>query len=163
MAETFSTQEILRIAVNVENNGEKLYAVLENQAADKRIKELWQYLKVQEQYHCEFFQRMLDNLEDFVVPEYGPGEYAAYLRAIASTYIFTQGLIEEKISQLFNSDMEAVEFGIKIEQESILVYSALKEYMTTDKQPLLNEVIDQEKKHLIDLTLLKAELIRTKG
>jgi rubrerythrin len=158
MANIFSPQEILRIAIKVEENGKALYGALESKTKDEKLKKMWQYLKEQEEEHRKTFQGMLDNVGDYIVDEFRPGEYEAYLRAIASGYIFTQELIEKKTKELFSSDLEAVEFGLYIEKESILTYSALRDYVLTAKQPVLDKVIDEEKKHLVQLTLLKDQM-----
>lgn len=158
MANIFSPQDILRIAIKVEENGQNLYQALENKETDKKLKELWRYLKEQEVEHRKIFQEMLDKVGDYIVYEFSPGEYSAYMKAIASSYIFTQNLIEEKTKKLFKDSQEAIDFGIYIEKESILTYTAFKDYVLTDKQPVLQRVIDEEKKHLIRLSLLKEEL-----
>ncbi len=160
MENIFSPQEILRIAVNVEKNGKNLYETLENKAKSESLKATWKYMKEQEEGHRQTFQTMLDSVKDYIVYEFSPGEYEAYLRAIASEYIFTQELIEKKAKEGFSSDLEAVDFGIYIEKESILTYSALRKYVLTAKQSIIEKVIDEEKKHLADLVMLKESLGR---
>ncbi|MBP7087870.1 MAG: ferritin family protein [Candidatus Omnitrophica bacterium] len=155
MSKDFSPQEILKIAIRVEENGKNLYQSLEDKAKKDELKALWRYLKEQEKIHRQTFQEMLDNIKDYVIYEFNPGEYQAYLRAIASEYIFTQELVERKIKEGFGSDSEALKFGIFIEKESILTYTALKEYITTDKQSVLDKIIDEEKWHLVKLSVLK--------
>ena len=155
MENNFSPQEILNIAIKVEENGKTLYGSLEKKAKHDDLKALWRYLKEQEEIHRKVFQEMLDNAGDYLVYEVNPGEYQAYLRAIASEYIFTQELVEKKIKEGFSSDIEALNFGIGIEKESILTYSALREYITIDKQSVLDKVIDEEKWHLAKLSALR--------
>lgn len=158
MANIFSPQEILRIAVKVEERGKRLYENLEKKATDRKVKELWAYLKEEEEVHRKIFQDMLNKVGDYIVAESNAGEYGAYIRAIASSYIFTQELIEEKLKSNFTSGLEAVDFGMHIEKESILTYSALREYITIDKQPTLDKVIAEEKEHLIKLIVLRGEI-----
>ena len=69
--------------------------------------------------------------------------------------------MERKIKEGFASDAEAIDFGIHIEKESILTYTALKDYVQTAKQEVINKVIDEEKSHLVKLTGLKEAI--TKG
>ena len=158
MADTFSPQEILKIAIKVEENGKKLYGILEEKAKDGKIKSVWRYLKEQEDVHRKVFQEMLDNVGDYIVYEFNPGEYEAYVKAIAASYIFTTRLVERKIKDGFGSDREAIDFGIHIEKESILTYTALREYVQTAKQAVLDKVIKEEKSHLVKLAALKEEL-----
>jgi len=160
MANIFSSQEILRIAVKVEENGRGLYGALESNTKKGKMQEVWKYLKEQEEMHRKVFQEMLDNTGDYIVDEFNPGEYNAYLKAVASGYIITQELIEKKTKQLFSSELEAVEFGIYVEKESILTYSALRDYVLKKKQSVLGKVIDEEKKHLVQLTLIKDQMIK---
>jgi len=159
MGNTFNPQEIVKIAINIEENGKKLYEALEGKAKDKKLKLMWKYLKEQEESHRKIFQEMLDNIEEHIVHEFSPGEYEAYLRAIATEYVFTQEIVDGKVKEGFRSDLEAVEFGIFVEKESILTYSALREYMLAGKGSILDKVIDQERKHLVDLIDLK-DLLR---
>jgi len=158
MINTFNPQEIVKIAINIEESGKKLYQSLEGKAKDKKLKLMCKYLKEQEEIHRQIFQEMLDNVGEYIIHEFSSGEYEAYLRAIATEYIFTQEVISGKVKEGFGSDLEAVEFGIFVEKESILTYSALREYVLTGKQAILDKVIDQEKKHLSDLIALKDSL-----
>jgi rubrerythrin len=158
MADNFSPQEILRIAIKVEENGKKLFGILEEKAKDEKVKSVWRYLKEQEDAHIKVFQDMLDNVGDYIVYEFSPGEYEAYVKAVAASYIFTTRLAERKIKDGFSSDAEAIDFGIHIEKESILTYTALREYVQTSKQVVLDKVIKEERNHLVKLTALKESL-----
>jgi len=113
---------------------------------------------VQEELHRQTFQEMLDAAGDYIVEEINRGEYDAYVKAVASQYIFTPQLIENKTKEGFKSDSEAIDFGIWIEKESIITYSALRIYILTEKQPVLDKVINEEKDHLVKLTLLKGQM-----
>ncbi len=157
MTNIFSPQEILRIAVKVEERGENLYAALEAKSTNDKLKKLWKYLKEQEDLHRQIFQEMLEKVGDYIVYEFNPGEYESYLRAISSQYIITQELIEKKTEELFASDMEAIDFAIGIEKDSILTYTTLRDYVLSEKQSILDKVIREEKKHLAQLFLLREE------
>ncbi|MCK4994950.1 MAG: ferritin family protein, partial [Candidatus Omnitrophica bacterium] len=158
MNNSWSPQEILDIAFRVEENGEHLYAKLEEQATDEKIKTIWKFLKEQEIGHQSKFKSMLDCAGDYLVSEFGAGDYDAYLEAIAATYIFTPEIINRKTEESFSSPLEAVEFALQIEKESILVYTALKDYILSDKQDIIQNIIKEEKKHVIVLSELKKTL-----
>ncbi|MDD3296943.1 MAG: ferritin family protein [Candidatus Omnitrophica bacterium] len=158
MLEKFNPQEILKIAVAVEENGRKLYENLEKKAKGQELKQMWKHLKDQEAEHIKVFEQMLENLKDYLVVEFNPGEYEGYLKAISFEFVFTRQLIEEKITEGFSSEVQALNFGIHIEKKSILVYSALRDYLLQAKQPVLDKVIEEEKKHLIELTEFKKRI-----
>ena len=155
MLEKYSPGEILKIAVEVEKNGKELYAFLELKSRDPEISKLWAYLKQQEEVHQKIFQEMFSNQKDYLIAEFSPGEHEAYLKSIASEYIFTQDRIKKHIDQGFKSDSEAVNFGISVEKISILTYVALREYINKNKQLVLDKVIDEEKTHLAKLKSLR--------
>ena len=161
MIKAFNPKEVLQISINVEMQGEKLYSLLEAKAKNKKLQKVWHYLSEQEKIHRKVFEEILKEADSYIVQEFNPGEYEAYLRAIAAEYIFTPELIQKKAKTGFGSDSEAVDFGIKIEKDSIAVYSALREYMLAGKCDLLDKVIDEEKKHYADLVSLKEYLCET--
>ncbi len=101
---------------------------------------------------------MLESSGDYFIKEFGVGDYDAYLEAIAVTYIFTPELIKRKTEELFASTLEALDFGLQIEKESILVYTALKEYVLDDKKELLDSIIREEKRHVIVLTEFRKKI-----
>lgn len=161
MIRAFNPKEVLQISINVETQGEKLYSLLEAKAKNKKLQKVWHYLSEQEKIHRGVFEEILKQANSYIVHEFNPGEYEAYLRAIAAEYIFTPELIQKKAKAGFQSDLEAVDFGIKIEKDSIAVYSALREYILAGKCGLLDKVIDEEKKHYADLVSLKEYLGKT--
>ncbi len=59
MVNIFSPQEILRIAVKVEEKGRNLYGELETNTKNEKLKKIWKYLKEQEELHREIFQNIL--------------------------------------------------------------------------------------------------------
>lgn len=158
MENRFSIQEIVKIAIGVEERGRNLYAALENKTSDRKVKEIWNYLKNQEERHRRTFAEMINAMDDYAVVEFGPSEYEKYLQALASEYIITDKLTERKIREGFDSDLQAVDFAIDIEKESILVYSAMREYIVSAKQPVIDDIIKEERVHLVDLIGLKDSL-----
>jgi rubrerythrin len=160
MANIFSPQEILRIAVRVEENGAKLYETLGMRAINPTTKAMWNYLKEQDALHRVIFMDMLDKVGDFVINEVYPGEYSAYIHAVASEYVFMPELISRKITGGFSSELEAIDFGITIEKESIFTYTSLKGYLATAKQPIIDKIIEEEKGHLVQLVDLKLSLAK---
>lgn len=158
MDKSFSPQEIIGVAINVEKNGKDLYERLEFQERDNKLKNIWAYLKEQEEVHRKDFQKMLDHLKDYVLYEFNSGEYEAYLRAISSLYIFTNERIKEKLQEGFKSELESIDFALGVEKESIITYSELKPYILLERQPVLDKIIDEEKKHLVQLVSIRNNL-----
>ncbi|MCM8812400.1 MAG: hypothetical protein NC924_00500 [Candidatus Omnitrophica bacterium] len=151
-----SPAELLKIAVDVEHNGEQLYAALEHRAMDERVRSIWHFLRAEEVRHREIFEEILDNLTEYVVVDNSPQEWELYMQAIAAEFIVTPQLIAQKIKEHFPTEIAAVEFGIALEKDSILAYGALRDRIVNAQQPVIDRIIREEKKHLVKLCQLKS-------
>jgi rubrerythrin len=87
-----------------------------------------------------------------------PGEYFAYMHALAGDYVFTQKNKGAEIAKKIKSDKEAIDIGIGFEKDSILFYTAMKKMVPDKERKAVDELILQEQKHLRQLLELKASL-----
>lgn len=158
MGKAFNPQEIIKIAIAVETNGQRFYEMMARQAKTEGSKDIWHYLAQQEEAHRKIFQHILNYLDGYLLVEFAAGEYSAYLNAMASEYIFTQELMDDELKENFISELDAIEFAIAIEKDSILTYLAFKEAVRLEKQEEINKIIEEEKRHLIRLIELKNKL-----
>lgn len=150
-------RDVLEFAVGVERNGQKAYAFFASQTEDERLKELWRFLESEEEAHAERFRRMLEEL-----PGSGDAELSndEYLAAVASGRVFTDSLIAKKALKGLDTDLEALDFALTIEKESVFTYIAFKEYLPAYQASALDAVVNEEKRHLIQLGRLRAELLK---
>ncbi len=160
MQASFDPKQILLIASRVKDNSARLFETLERGTQEENLKSLWATLRQDSQIHHKVFQEMAANVDEYIVYEMVAGEYNPYLRDIAPNYTQTQELIVKKTRELFSSNLEAVEFAIYVKIESILAYSALKEYILPAKLDVLNKIIGDDKKILAKLTTIKKQLNR---
>jgi hypothetical protein len=77
---------------------------------------------------------------------------------MAPNYTHTKKMILKKTQESFPSDLDAVEFGIYLQIEAVLTYSALKDYILPDKLDVLNKIIGDRKRYLGKLTLFKRRM-----
>jgi hypothetical protein len=83
-----------------------------------------------------------------------PGEYMAYLQgSIDGKAVFTTGATKELGG--INDVIAALDFAIQRELDSVLYYSEMKKYVTASAQDLLEQVIEEERKHVVILTNIK--------
>ncbi len=157
MTEHFEPQKVLEIALKVKESSKKLYEALSLKSSGS-LKNLWDYLSQDSELHSKVLKEMTQDSEAYVIYELSSGEYDAYLGEIIPSFRYTQEIIVRKTRELFVSDLEAVEFAIYVTIESILVYSALKNYIVPDKLDIFNKIIGDEKKHLTKLNLAKRDL-----
>jgi len=85
-----------------------------------------------------------------------PGEYMAYLQGSIDGKVFTAGATKELAG--INDVLAALDFAIQRELDSVLYYSEMKKYVTATAQDLLEQVIEEERKHVVILTNIKKAL-----
>ena len=158
MANIFSGSEIVELGIQIEKNGRDFYDTLVRQSKNKKAKEIFKYLAGEEEKHIAIFRRILDKLEKYEPPESYPGEYFAYMNALASDYVFTQKNKGEEIAKNITSDKEAVDTGIGFEKDSILFYQGMRKVVPEYDHGVIDELIAQEQNHLRQLSDLKKGL-----
>jgi len=158
MGNIFAGSEIVEIGVQIEKNGRDFYNTLASQSKSEKSKDIFKYLAEQEEKHMEVFQRILGSIEKYEPPEAYPGEYFAYMNALASESIFTKEGRGKEIAKKTKDDKEAIDIGIGVEKDSIVFYEGMKKAVPEYEQKVIDEVIMQEQGHLKQLLDLKANL-----
>ena len=158
MANVFAGSEVVEIGIQIEKNGGDFYNELAKRSKNKKAAEIFRYLAEQEEKHIAVFKRILNTVQKYEPQESYPGEYFAYMNALASEYVFTKKGKGRQIAKKIKNDKEAVEMGIGFEKDSILFYIGIKQSIPKDDQNLIEELIKQEKDHLRQLTELKKKL-----
>lgn len=155
MAALFKASEIVNVAILIEENGYKFYKAVANESRFYELKEPALFLASEEKAHSETFKKILDNLPAYEMAEAYPGEYQLYLKALADDNIFTTPKDPIKLAQFFKNTKEVIDFGIGIEKDSIIFYEGLKEMVLKNELTAIEEIIKQEKKHLLKLLQMK--------
>lgn len=158
MAGIFSGSEIVELGVQIEKNGRDFYNSIARKVKYPSASEIFKFLAGEEEKHIAVFQRILDSVEKYEPAEAYPGEYFAYMNALASEYIFTQKDKGIKIAKDTKNDAEAIELGIGFEKDSIIFYEGMKKVVPEHDCKILNSLITQEQNHLKQLTDLKKSL-----
>ncbi|MBI4706577.1 MAG: ferritin family protein [Candidatus Omnitrophica bacterium] len=155
MANIFSGSEVVEIGVQIEKNGKDFYEAVAGQSKDKKAKEMFLFLASEEAKHVLVFQKILSQVEKYEPAEAYPGEYFAYMNALASESIFTQKDKGKETAKKIKSDKEAIEIGIGVEKDSIVFYEGMKKVAPGYDHVVIDEVIAQEQGHLAKLLELK--------
>lgn len=158
MGNIFAGSEIVEIGIQIEKNGRDFYNTSSGQAKNLKAKEIFKYLAGEEEKHILIFQKILDSVEKYEPAESYPGEYFAYMNALASEYVFTQKDKGKEIAQKIKTDREAIDLGIGFEKDSIVFYEGIKKVVPEYDLKVVNELIAQEQSHLRQLSELKKNL-----
>ncbi|MGB2600667.1 MAG: ferritin family protein [Candidatus Omnitrophota bacterium] len=158
MGNVFAGSEIVEIGIQIEKNGKEFYNEVAARSKDPKAKKIFEYLAGEEEKHITAFQNILASVHEYKPVDAYPGEYFAYMNALASEHVFTQEHTGKDVAQSTESDMEAIELAIKFEKDSIIFYEGMKKVVLEREHKVLQDLIDQEQEHLRKLTEFKKEL-----
>lgn len=159
MSNIFNASEIYEFAKQIEVNGEKFYNKMAGQFDDPEIKEFFEFLAKEEVNHKKIFSSMLSKLENYNLYESYPGEYLNYLHAYADNLVFTFKKFDMDISGI--DDIEsALQFAIGKELDTILYFQEMKNVVLAHQKNLLDNIIEEERKHVTLLAEKKRALVK---
>ena len=154
----FSVKELMELAVNVEENGEKFYKKLSEKVKDDEQKNLFEYLAAQEMEHARIFKKLGE--------EHGAGkevyvqtdEVDAYLKNYVDGKIFPDlDTMLGKIEKM--SFEETIDYAIKLEKDTIDFYNRILKLIKDERsRGMVEGVLKEEEKHVSDLMTLKESL-----
>ena len=158
MTNVFAGSEIVELGIQIEKNGLDFYDALTAKSKDKKAKGIFEFLAGEEEKHISVFKKILESVHRYEPQEAYPGEYFAYMNALASDYVFTKKDAGKEIARKIKTDKEAVDVGIKHEKDSIVFYEGMKKAVPEDEVGLVGEVLLQEQGHLSKLMDLKKNM-----
>ncbi len=158
MGNIFAGSEVVDLAIQVERNGRDFYNAVAASAKKDKPRQLFQYLAQEEERHIAAFQKLIEKVQKYDPPAVYADDYLAYMNALASEHIFTregQGAAQARNA---STDLDAVNLGIKFESDSIIFYEGMKQMVPAYDHAAVNEIIEQEKSHLVKLSEIKSML-----
>lgn len=150
----FKANEILKFAIRIEENGEKFYKTAADKFDDRGLKDTLTFLAGEEVKHKKTFKGILSDVTEDTKFENYPEEYMDYLKCYVDDVIFTDKELDEKLKTV-DSPLDAIDFGIKIELDSILFYHEMKEFVPSKHHGKVDAIIEEERKHYNKLNSIK--------
>lgn len=150
--ENLNELEVLQIAKKIEETGYKFYKEAAAQFEDEEIKNIFEYLALEEQEHIVTFQRIYERVLE-KTKEQKPLLYeesvAAYLKALSETAVFNVRELTKKRVDYVYTAKEALIMGLQAEKDSILFYEEILKHTEVEIiQKTLKRLIREEIKHL---------------
>lgn len=152
----FTGDEVIDMAVRIEENGFRFYNDAAKATTSKPLKDLFLSLASDEKDHAKTFASLRKTLPEKTSGGFDPyGEEASlYLSALADTEVFSSPDKGKKLATVIAEPKDAVNYAIGKEKDSILFYYELLKMVREKDVPLLEKLIDQEKEHLMKLVKL---------
>lgn len=153
MWKIFKAEEVVDFAVQVEKNGQKFYQALADKLDNMELSLIFADLANQEAKHIVDFQRLLGDLKGISLNESYPGEYEEYVRGLAENHVFTRG-VDDAIKNI-KGPADGINMALSFEKDSIIFFQELKELVSPGNVGVINNLIEEEKKHILRLIELK--------
>ncbi len=154
----FRVAEVVQMAIDEEHNGKLFYNALAQCAKSPVLREAAKRLAVQEEGHERAFTALRDRLGVPTQHETYPGEYANYMNALMNGKTFPDEEAAVKLAQEAGGDVAAVSTAILFEKNTLLFLSEMNTLVPDRDAYMVNELIDEERQHLVDLSNLRTML-----
>lgn len=140
MGETFVLSDLMQTLIRLEEQGNALYtALVEKQQVDE-VKKLFALLADQELKHKKLYEKMKDELEEVTTLS---DEYKAYVDVLLKdTIAFLSSTLAPQ------NHVEAFETAVRLEKDTLLLLSELKQIVPHSAHDLIERVQEEERKHL---------------
>ncbi len=149
--ENFNDAEALKIAVNIEEEGQEFYSILTKNARDPKVKEVFSKLAADEKEHLARFQKAYIEITSPNSLAEGCEAYTVdlYLKYLVDTGVFAQKGNAKRIAAEVKTDIDALKIGIQAEKDSILYYNeAARNTRHRSGKMVFEQLLSEEKKHL---------------
>ncbi|MCK9220144.1 MAG: ferritin family protein [Bacteroidales bacterium] len=147
----YSGQEIVEIAVRIEENGNEFYmAAASKITGNNDIKGLFLDLAEKEIQHISIFQKLFEkfNTESF---DFSSEDASAYINHLAESHIFGKPESGKQLANKLKSPKEGLKLAYRFENESVAFYTELLKYTRSDSKPLVQQIIEEEKEHAAEI------------
>lgn len=153
----FSSDEVLRLAINIEENGKRFYKEMADREKNEKIRSLLLVLVQEEIKHKEIFEEILSRLKNKEIVETTQEEYSTYISALSRECILTEEVVEEKIKEGFKSPERLLDFALNLEKNSIIFYTHIKENIFKDIDEI-EKILHEERKHFVMISEMKKQI-----
>ena len=156
MGNKFAVSEVVELGIQIEINGRDFYGQVLKISKNPNAKEVFSFLKSEEENHIKIFKKILDSLASYEPKEAYPDEYFSYMNSLANGYVFTQKVKGIEIGKTIKDEGVAIDLGINFEKDSIAFYEGMKKLTQGDNNSIIETLISEEKSHLEKLKKLKS-------
>jgi rubrerythrin len=147
----YSANEIVEIAVRIEENGHDFYTEVAKYFQDnKKFNILFNSLANKEIGHIEVFKKLSEQVEDEGF-EFNLEESQDYLQHAADTHIFLKKNSGKELANTIKTSKEALEIAYKFEIQSVEFYNQMLTKAQTKAKKLIFHIIEEEKDHAAEI------------
>ncbi len=147
----YSGQEIIEIAVRIEENGNEFYTKAAKAIGDNNdIKGLLLDLAEKELMHIAIFQKLAEHFEAEKF-EFKADEEFDYISYLAEQHIFGKPGAGAELATTVHTPKEALEIALKFENDSVTFYTEMEKRTKTDAKQLIHQIMEEEMEHAAEI------------
>lgn len=154
MANVFGAVEVIDMGIEKEKRRRDFYGMVAKKFSEKAMKDLFARLRDWEDTHIKKFRQIRSGVEESETMESYSGEARTYMQSIVDDKLYKE-VSPKSFSKNVRTPIKAIRYGIIFEKDAILFFGELLKYMTSHHVEKIQELIGEEKKHLIYLSKLK--------
>lgn len=158
MDETYTSKDILEMAVQAKAKGVELYLALARNSGNYHVGKLFMELAKDEQRHRHELEKWLDKLKSEKQEEAYPGERSLFLKSLADENTFRCDTAQKKALETTIDEEEALRAGINFEKDFMLFLHELKRHVSHEEPGVIDTLIDEEIRHLREIFNIKDKL-----
>ncbi len=156
MAKNYSLEELLEIAVKIEEDGVTFYKNLADRTKSKEAKEIYNYLAGEEKEHIAIFKSMYKELTGKRFEKaFSEEEANLYIHSLVENRVFKNLEELDNLIKSIKDELAVLDLAIQIEKDTILYYYEILEGLEDKEKNLAKGLINQEKTHVYRLNNLK--------
>lgn len=158
MSNIFSIAEAVDLGIEKEKKRREFYDLVSKEfEAQKELKELFTQLRDWEDGHVQKFTDIRNSVENKESVDSYSGELQEYMKAFIDNHLYNEISADMFKNKKFTL-IEVINYGIGFEKDSILFFSELVPYVGSSNKEVIQQLINEEKKHILYLIQLKLKM-----
>ncbi len=149
--------EIVDVGIEKEKKRRDFYAQAAVHFSQPELKALFLRLREWEEEHIKKFSEIKSRVDQQAPAESYPGELSLYMQSLVDDRLY-QDVSPENFGKRVTSPQEAVRLGISFEKDAVLFFSELKKYCAEADQQVIEQLINEEKQHIVYLSELRVKV-----
>ncbi len=140
--------EIIEIAMRLEERGEAFYTTAAEKASSADVKALFEDLAVQEQYHRRAFQQMGRGVVELALSPEQWDQFQAYTGALLRQSFFEKagGALSQSVEAM--DEQDALQAALGFEKETLLFFHELRGVVKGPSQQTVDRIVEEERRHI---------------
>lgn len=144
--------EIIEIAIHLEENGEAFYNAAAGKATTPGVKALFEELAVQEQYHRQAFQRMGGGVVELALTDEQWDQFQSYTSALLQNSFFAKPENALNLATKAKDERSALQAALDFEKEAMLFFYELLDVVKGADREVVERIVQEEKQHVARLS-----------